>query len=133
IGSQLEALAEHDFDLFRSDATRASDTADSLLARLSVNDAAAAAFLRSDPVARKLLEGRPGKRVQVRVDASGRLEELVARYAAPGNASLPTQSARLRVGRAAGKLIAYSTLAPLMAQPLLASGTIRSTLFAATD
>ncbi|MGZ5893996.1 MAG: M23 family metallopeptidase [Caldimonas sp.] len=131
--SQLEALAEHDFDLFRSDATRASDTADSLLARLNVSDAEAAAFLRVDPVARKLLDGRAGKRVQARVDVAGRLEELVARYAAPGNDKVPTQFTRLRVERVAGKLIAYTALAPLAAQSLLASGTVRSTLFAATD
>ena len=130
---QIEALAEHDYELFRSDVLRASDTADSLLARLGVSDAAAAAFLRSDPVARKLLDGRAGKRVQVRVDASGELEELVARFAAPGNDKLPTQFTRLRVERVAGKLVAYATLAPLASQPLLASGTIRSTLFAATD
>jgi len=130
---QIEALAEHDFDLFRNDATRAGDTADSLLARLSVSDVAAAAFLRTDPIARKLLDGRAGKRVQVRVDATGQLEELVARFAAPGNDKLPTQFTRLRIERVAGRLIAYSTLAPLASQPLLASGTIRSTLFAATD
>jgi murein DD-endopeptidase MepM/ murein hydrolase activator NlpD len=130
---QIEALAEHDFDLFRSDVTRAGDTADSILARLSVNDLAAAAFLRTDQVAKKLLDGRAGKRVQVRVDSAGQLEELVARFAAPGNEKVPTQFTRLRVERVAGKLVAYSTLAPLASQPLLASGTIRSTLFAATD
>jgi hypothetical protein len=117
---QIEALAEHDFDLFRSDVTRTGDTADSLLARLSVNDLA-------------LLDGRAGKRVQVRVDSAGELEELVARFAAPGNDKVPTQFTRLRVERVAGKLVAYSTLAPLTSQPLLASGTVRSTLFAATD
>ena len=105
--AQIEALAEHDLDLFRSDITRASDTADSLLARLGVNDTAAATFLRTDPVARKLLDGRAGKRVQVRVDASGQLEELVARYAAPGNDKLPTHFTRLRVERVAGQLVAY--------------------------
>ena len=130
---QLEALAEHDYDLFRGDATRPSDTADSLLRRLGVSDAVAAAFLRSDPVARKLLDGRAGKRVQVRVDAEGKLEELVARYAAPGNEKLPTQFARLRIERVAGKLVAYVALAPLASQQLLASGTVRSSLFAATD
>ena len=69
----------------------------------------------------------------MRVDATGQLEELVARFAAPGNEKLPTQFTRLRVERVAGKLIAYSTLAPLTSQPLLASGTIRTSLFAATD
>ena len=82
--AQIEALAEHDFELFRSDTTRTGDTADSLLSRLGVNDVAAASFLRTDPIARKLLDGRAAKRVQVRVDATGQLEELVARFAAPG-------------------------------------------------
>ncbi len=130
---QLEALAEHDFDLFRSDATRASDTADSLLRRMGVSDVVAAAFLRTDPVASKLLDGRAGKRVQVRADAEGRLEELVARYAAPGNDKLPTQFSRLRIERVVGKLVAYVALAPLASQQLLASGTVHSTLFATTD
>ena len=131
--AQIEALAEHDFELFRSDTTRTGDTADSLLGRLGVNDVAAASFLRTDPIARKLLDGRAAKRVQVRVDATGQLEELVARFAAPGTDKLPTHFTRLRVERVAGRLIAYSTQAPLAAQPLLASGTIRTTLFNATD
>ena len=133
VSAQLEALADHDLELFRSETTRASDTADSLLARLSVVDPAAAAFLRSDKLARKLLEGRAGKRVQARVDASGQLEELVARYAAPGNDKVPTQFTRLRVERQDGRLVAYSVLAPLAARPLMASGTVRSSLFVATD
>ena len=131
--SQIEALAEHDFELFRSDTTRTGDTADSLLGRLGVTDVAAAIFLRTDPIAKKLLDGRAAKRVQVRVDATGQLEELVARFAAPGTDKLPTHFTRLRVERVAGRLIAYSTQAPLAAQPLLASGTIRTTLFNATD
>jgi murein DD-endopeptidase MepM/ murein hydrolase activator NlpD len=133
VGGQLEALAGHEFDLFRSEFTRPGDTADSLLARLGANDPGAAAFLRTDPWARKLFEGRAGKRVQARVDASGRLEELVGRYAAPGNEKLPTQFTRLRIERIGDTLVAYSTIAPLSARPLLASGTVRTTLFAATD
>ncbi len=131
--SQIDALEASELDLFRNDVTKASDTADSLLARLGVADAAAAAFLRSDPVARKLLEGRGGKMVRVRADASGQLEDLVARYAAPGSDKIPTEFTRLRIGRVDGKLVAFASLAPLASQSLLASGTIRSSLFAATD
>jgi murein DD-endopeptidase MepM/ murein hydrolase activator NlpD len=131
--SQIDALRAQDLDLFRGDLTRASDTADSLLARLNVTDRAAADLLRTDPVAKKLLEGRPGKRVQVRVDAHGVLEDLVARYAAPGNDKLPTQFTRLRIQRIGDKLLAYTSLVPLASQTLMASGTIRSSLFAATD
>lgn len=130
---QAEALAEQDLDLFRNDLTRPGDTADSLLVRLGVIDAKAAAFLRSDAVARKLLEGRAGKMVQVRADASGRLEELTARYAAPSNEKMPTEFTRLRVERVGDALVAYAVLAPLASQTLMASGTIRSSLFAATD
>ena len=130
---QIDALREQDLDLFRSDLTRGSDTADSLLARLNVTDRAAADMLRSDPVARKLLEGRAGKRVQVRSDAHGLLEELVARYAAPNGDKVPTQFTRLRIQRIGDKLVAYTAVAPLTSQTQMASGTIRSSLFAATD
>ncbi len=131
--AQVDILREQDLDLFRSDLTRASDTADSLLARLSVTDRAAADLLRTDAVARKLLEGRAGKRVQVRVDAHGRLEELVARYAAPSSDKLPTQFTRLRVQRIGDKLVADTAIVPLTSQTQMASGTIRTSLFAATD
>ena len=133
VGAQLDALAGQRLDLFRDDIVRSGDNADSLFARLGVNDAAAAAFLRSDPVARKLLDGRSGKRVQVRTDASGRLEELVGRYAAPSADKLPTQFTRLRIERVDGRLVASVVLAPLTVQPLLASGTVRTSLFNATD
>jgi len=53
LSDQLEALAEHRLDLARSEVTRASDTADSLLDRLGASDAEAAAFLRSDAQARR--------------------------------------------------------------------------------
>ncbi|MEO5844220.1 MAG: M23 family metallopeptidase [Caldimonas sp.] len=133
VNGQLDALAGYDLDLYRSDVTRVSDTADSLLARLNVADPRAAAFLRSDPVARRLLDGRAGTRVQVRVDSRGALEELVARYAAPGNEKLPTQFTRLRIQRFAERLVADTATLPLSSQTLMAGGTIRSSLFGATD
>ncbi len=131
--AQLDVLAEHELDLFRSELTRSSDTADSLLARLNVADPGAASFLRTDQMARRILEGRAGKRVQVRVDARGRLIELLARFAAPSSDKLPTQFTRLRIQRIADKLVADITTAPLSSQIVMASGTIRSTLFGATD
>src|SRR5947209_4939542 len=66
VASQIEALAEHELQLYRNDLTRSSDTADTLLRRLGVDDPQAAAFLRTDPVGKKVLEGRSGKMVQVR-------------------------------------------------------------------
>ena len=131
--TQLDALAEHELQLYRTDLTRNSDTADSLLKRLNVNDASAAVFLRTDSTARKLLEGRAGKMVRVQTDESGALTELVARYASNGSEQAATQFQRLRVMRVAGKLLASVETAPLAAQVRMGSGTIRSSLFAATD
>ncbi|MEP7058055.1 MAG: M23 family metallopeptidase [Caldimonas sp.] len=133
VAVQLEALAEHELQLYRNDLTRSSDTADTLLRRLNVNDAAAAAFLRNDPIGRKVLDGRSGKMVQVRTDANGELDELVARYAASNPDQVGTRFTRLRIERAAGKLTASIETAPLAAQVRMGSGTVRSSLFAATD
>ncbi|HJV63960.1 MAG TPA: M23 family metallopeptidase [Albitalea sp.] len=133
IPSQLEALAANELDLYRNDLTRASDTADSLLHRLNVDDAQAAAFIRADATARRLLAGRAGKMVQVRTDAQGQLEELVARYAAESSEQFTTHFTRLRVTRAGDHFTAAVETAPLAAQVRMGSGTIRNSLFAATD
>ena len=133
IASQLEALAQRDLFLYRSDVTRPSDTADSLLRRLNVVDPVAATFIRNDLSARKLLEGRAGKMVQVRATAAGDLAELVARFAAPAGDQAGTHFSRLSVVRVDGKLRSRIDISPLVAQQRLGSGTIRSSLFAATD
>lgn len=133
IQSQLDALAEHELQLYRTDLTRSSDTADTLLKRLNVSDAEAASFLRTDPVARALLTGRGGKMVQVQTDESGALTELVARYAATDAALQATHFTRLRITRSAGKLQASTETAALASQVRMGSGTVRTSLFAATD
>jgi hypothetical protein len=67
------------FTLFRSDITRSTDTADSLLRRLGVDDTAAANFLRSDPVARLLL-GRSGRSINAETTEQNTLRKLTARW-----------------------------------------------------
>ncbi|MBX3604008.1 MAG: M23 family metallopeptidase [Piscinibacter sp.] len=133
VQSQLEALAEHELELYRSDLTRSSDTADSLLARLGVSDAEAAAFLRRDPVARRILEGRAGKMVRAVTGESGALTELVARYAPTDSKLLGTHFTRLTVKRDAVGLTASVDTDVLARQVRLGSGTIQTSLFAATD
>ena len=132
--SQLDALAEHELQLYRTDLTRSSDTADSLLKRLNISDPIAAAFIRNDATARKLLEGRGGKMVQVTTDESGALTELVARYAPANPDQLATHFMRLRIKRFENdRFQAMVETAPLASQVRMGSGTVRSSLFAATD
>lgn len=131
--AQLEALATHDLALTRNELTRAGDSAERLLARAGVSDRQAADFLRSDPVARKLISGRIGKMVQVEAGSDGRLIALTARFQAEKNDLANTHFSRLSMNQVQGRWSARVEQVPLAAQVRLASGAIRSTLFAATD
>ena len=132
--SQLDALALLDTPLTRNDITRSTDTAESLLARLGVRDPAAALFIRTDHQARKLISGRGGKMVQARTSADGTLQELVARFPSEVADQAGTHFTRITVMRGeGGRLVAVNAQARYGAQTRLASGTIRNTLFAATD
>lgn len=134
LGAQIEALADAQLELFRSDATRRQDTPDALLGRLGVNDVSAATFMRQDPLARKLFEGRPDKMVQAKADALGRLIELTARYPADGKlARSESLFTRLTISKGDSGWVSRIETDELQSQVRLGSGTIRSSLFAATD
>ena len=133
MAQQLTELAAHGITLNRSDITRGTDTAVSLLARLGVSDPAAAAFLRTDLTARQLLSGRGGKMVQAQFDAGGQLESLVARFPSDKPEQLKTHFTRLALSHEGGRWVSRTATVAYGSQMRLASGTIRSTLFAATD
>ncbi|MDE1949188.1 MAG: M23 family metallopeptidase, partial [Burkholderiales bacterium] len=126
-------IAERGLVLRRSTVTRGTDSPQSLLARLGVTDAGAAAFLRDDAVARGLITGRGGKLVQAVTDEHGALSELVARYPAAQADQAKTAFTRLTISRQAGRWTSRVETAPLVAQTRLGSGTVRTSLFAATD
>jgi murein DD-endopeptidase MepM/ murein hydrolase activator NlpD len=117
------------FVLYRSDNTRSNDTPDSLLRRMGVMDAVAAQFIRNDANARQSLLGRTGRGVSVEVDASNALVKLTARWTPDDSANFQ----RLVIERQNGQLVSRIETAPLQASTRLGSGTIKSSLFAATD
>ena len=132
--SQLDALATQELTLTRNEITRATDTAESLLVRLGVRDPAAALFLRTDYIARQVLVGRGGKMVQARAAADGTLQDLVARYPSDLPEQLTTHYTRLSLVRGEdGRWRTSVRKAPYASQTRLASGTIRNSLFGATD
>src|SRR5674476_548877 len=63
LADQSESLDLHGLKLFRSEMTRSTDTVEALLARLGVDDAAAATFLRSEPSFRTVVLGQAGRTV----------------------------------------------------------------------
>ncbi len=131
--AQLAALAAVDLPLSRGDVTRATDTAEALLTRLGVRDAAAALFLRTDPVARLVLAGRGGKMVQAETASDGSLATLTARFPALDAEQARTHFTRLTMAQHRGQWQATIDTAPFESRTRLASGTIKTSLFAATD
>ncbi len=127
--SQIEELAEHTLRLYRSDLTRSSDSADSLLKRLGITDPEAAAHLRKDTMARQALLGRAGRNVRVEATDDNRLLRLTARWAPNDDGTFK----RLVVEKTDNGFISSTETAPLVASSRLVSGVIQSSLFAATD
>jgi murein DD-endopeptidase MepM/ murein hydrolase activator NlpD len=115
--------------LFRSDTVRREDTAQTLLQRLGVSDREAENFLRSDATARQLLTGRAGKLAHAEATDRGDLQRLTARWLSKEEGRFN----RLVVERTATGLQARMETDTLQASTKLSSGTIRSSLFAATD
>jgi hypothetical protein len=126
---QVELLDTHSLSLFRTESTRNTDNADTLLRRLGIDDPAANAFLRSDPTARQSLWGRSGRGVTAEASADNRLIKLSARWTSDDSGNFK----RLVVERVGNGFKSVVQTAPLVASTRLAGGTINSSLFAATD
>lgn len=133
LDQQLDQLALHELELHRNDLTRAGDTVDTLLRRLGVVDPVAAAFFRQDRDARRLVDGRANKMVQVRTADDGTLLELVARLPALEASRQASHFTRLTVTRSGGRFLSRVETAPLVPQVRLGSGTVQTSLWAATD
>jgi murein DD-endopeptidase MepM/ murein hydrolase activator NlpD len=133
LDAQLDALAAQHLSLSRNETTRANDSAASLVKRLGISDAELAAFLSTDVVSRKLWQGRPGKLVAAETDARGRLTRLVARYPAERDDQFSTHFTRLTIAHGEAGFSSTLETVPLGTTARLASGVVRTSLFAATD
>jgi hypothetical protein len=132
VAAQLEQLDGFSFTLYRSETTRAADTPEALLKRLGIADPAAASFLRRNETAWKAVFGRgtTGRTVTAEADDRQGLQQLRTHWVEGDD---DRQFKRLVVQKQGSDFSARIETAPLVATQRLASGTIRSTLFAATD
>jgi murein DD-endopeptidase MepM/ murein hydrolase activator NlpD len=122
--------------LYRSDTTRSNDTAESLLRRLGIVDATAAAFVRNNAEARAALLSRPGRNVTAETDGNNRLVKLSARWTQDDSANfqrMTIEKSASGLEKSTSGFAARTETAPLVAGSRLAGGVIRSSLFAATD
>jgi len=133
VAPQLEALAGHALELNYSEVLRGGVAFDIVLRRLGATDPATLAALRKDATLRRAVESGSPRIVQSRVDAHGRLLQLVVRMPALKREQASTHFTRLTAEAVDGRWQTRTETAPLESQTRLASGTIRSSLFAATD
>ena len=115
--------------LYRSDTVRRDDTVHTLMQRLGVQDNEAEAFLREDTASRVLFLGGRGNTVTVETNDRNELQRLSARWI-PND---ERQFQRLVIERRDGRMVSEIQTGQLETSTALASGTIRSSLFAATD
>lgn len=115
--------------LYRSDTSRSNDTAESLLKRLGVVDPLAAAFLRSDTLVQQSLMGRLGRNISVEATERHALQKLTARWSPEDDGMFK----RLTVEKTPSGFKSRLETLPMNVASRLASGTIHSSLFAATD
>lgn len=127
--AQVDALLDHKFNLYRTEITRSSDTAETLLRRLNIDDAGASAFLRNDRNVRTLLLSRAGRTVTAETSHDQRLLKLSMRWATDDD----TQFQRLVIARNGDAFTSTIESAPYAISTRMASGNIKSSLFAATD
>lgn len=128
--SALVGGAQADWRLYRSDLTRSNDTAQSLLARLGIQDPGAAEFIRQSALARAHLLGKSGRQVRAESDRLNRLQELSVRWIADEKTD---QFQRLVLKRRESGWGIEMQTGVLTASQQLAGGIIQTSLFAATD
>ena len=100
-----------------------------LLKRMGVFDPQAAAFLRSDALAQKNLLGRAGRSVSLEAGSNNALLKLQARWSPDEDGMFQ----RLSIEKTPTGFSSRLETLPLTASTRMASGTITSSLFAATD
>jgi murein DD-endopeptidase MepM/ murein hydrolase activator NlpD len=129
LAEQAQAIEQIDLNLIRTDLTRSSDTPESLLRRMGVVDAQAAAFLRSNPLAKQALQ-RSGRTVSADVTNQQQLRQLSVRWL---RNETDTAFQRLVIQRTAQGLQATQESSELSTSVRMTGGTVASSLYAAAD
>ncbi|MBL8331309.1 MAG: M23 family metallopeptidase [Rubrivivax sp.] len=130
---QLEALAEHPMELSRSLILRGPEGLASIFKRAGLVDAAALGQLAQQPQLRQALAARGARSLQLRMTPAGRLVELTLRQGSSDESVSATHFDRLVLRAAGERWQAEQQSVALSTDLRFAAGTIRSSLFAATD
>ena len=129
LATQINSLEKAQQTYVHEERVRPGDTLAGILARLGIDDAQAAAFIKTNPLAREALKLKPGKRIQAQTDGQGDLQWLSSLTNDAPNANPVNRT----ITRADHGFKVIEAPARLERRVEMHSGQIRSSLFAATD
>jgi murein DD-endopeptidase MepM/ murein hydrolase activator NlpD len=129
LSEQIATLGSSPQNYVSEEKVLPGDTLAALLNRLGINDDAAAVFIKSDRIARSVLQLKPGKRVQAQTAGNGALQWLSTTVA--DGRDNPVKN--IVVKRDGQTFKAFESPANIEKRIEMHSGEIKSSLFAATD
>lgn len=129
LADQIAALENSSQNYISEERVRSGDTLATLLDRLGVDDNAAANFIKSDPIARSVMQLKTGKRVQVQTSQDGELNWLSSTISGGRDDAVRN----IVITREGDNFKAVEAPAAMERRVEMRSGTIKSSLFAATD
>jgi murein DD-endopeptidase MepM/ murein hydrolase activator NlpD len=128
LADQIAALQQDQQEFIHEERIRPGDSLGSVFARLGIEDQQAAAFVRSDKLARSLLSLKTGKRIQAETDENGMMLSLRATIAVNKD-----EFNTVTVTRKGDKFVVTKAPAELERRVEMRSREISTSLYAATD
>lgn len=129
LADQIAALQQDEQQFIHEEKVRAGDTLAALLNRLGVDDQAAVSFIKTDKVAKGVMQLKTGKRVQAQTGQNGELQWLKATVV--DNLDNPVKT--ISITRKGDKFIADAAPAKLERRIEMRAREINSSLYSATD
>jgi murein DD-endopeptidase MepM/ murein hydrolase activator NlpD len=129
LADQIAALQKDDQQFIHEEKVRAGDTLAALLTRLGVDDAAAVDFIKSDKVAKAVMQLKTGKRVQAQTGENGELQWL--RATVVDGRDTPVK--QISITRNGDKFAAVEAPAELERRVEMRARNITNSLYSATD
>lgn len=129
LADQIAALQDDEQQFVHEERVRPGDTLAALLTRLGVDDAEAVKFIKTDKLARGVMELKSGKRVQARTGENGEL--LWLRTTVVDGRDVPLKN--ISISRKGGQFTAEEAPVQLERRVEMRAREITSSLYAATD
>ena len=129
LADQITALQQEPQQFVHEEKIRAGDSLASVFNRLGVDDAEAAAFIKSDKVAKGVMQLKTGKKLQAQTNDNGQLQWLRATLV--DNNDVPVKT--VAVTRKGSKFVAQEGPVQLERRVEMRARTITSSLYSATD